>query len=135
MQFTDSTKDYATEKEVKIDCPQILSEYQKKHGLEDDNTKRKTRKKTNTASKPTRKTYLCTLDHELFESYVDESNAKYFSVGQIFWNLKYRNCKFLIVDDENKDEVEKIKQFRSTIKKTSVYLSKLYPWMYADNFF
>ena len=40
LQFTDGTKDYAAEKETKIDCPQILKEYKKKHGLEDDNTKK-----------------------------------------------------------------------------------------------
>ena len=45
LQFTDGTKDYATEKEAKIDCPQILKEYKKKHGLDSDGTKKNTRKK------------------------------------------------------------------------------------------
>ena len=40
LQFTDGTKDYTAEKEEKIDCPQILKEYKKKHGLEGDGTKK-----------------------------------------------------------------------------------------------
>ena len=89
---------------------------QKKHGLEGDGTKRNTRKKPTTGSKRISKTYVCTADHDLLQSYVDETNAKYFSVGQRFWNVKCRNCKVLIVGDENKDDVEKIKKFRPTIK-------------------
>ena len=44
LQFTDGTKDYTAEKEEKIDCPQILKEYKKKHGLEGDNTKKEKEK-------------------------------------------------------------------------------------------
>ena len=72
---------------------------------------KKYQKKTITASKHIRKTYICTVDHDLLKSYVDESNTKYFSVGQRFWNVKCRNCKVLIVGDENKDDVEKSKKF------------------------
>ena len=45
LQFTDGTKDYAAEKEAKIDCPKILKEYKKKHGLESDGTKKIPEKK------------------------------------------------------------------------------------------
>lgn len=132
LQFTDGTKDYAAEKEAKIDCPQILKEYKKKHGLEGDGAKRNTRKKTVTESKRIRKTYVCTVDHELLESYVDESNAKYFSVGQRFWNVKCRKCKVLIVGDENNDDVEKIKKFRPTIKKPAyICLNRTHGCMHA----
>ena len=121
LQFTDGTEDYAAEKEAKIDCPLILKEYKKKHGLEGDGKKGNTRKKPTTGSKRISKTYVCTADHDLLQSYVDETNAKYFSVGQRFWNVKCRNCKVLIVGDENKDDVGKIKKLRPTIK-SPVYI-------------
>ena len=132
LQFTDGTKDYTAEKEAKIDCPQILKEYKKKHGLEGDGAKRNTRKKTVTESKRIRKTYVCTVDHDLLESYVDESNTKYFSVGQRFWNVKCRNCKVLIVGDKNKDDVEKIKKFRPTMKNPAyIFLNRTHGCMQA----
>lgn len=103
LKFSDNTQELATESEAMIDCKDLLLEYKNKvlH------KKRKTRKKVVMVSI---NSYRCEIDHQNFDSFVEESNDKYFAEGTELFNVKCIDCSIKIV------EGEKIQTFRPSVK-------------------
>ena len=54
--------------------------------------------------------YRCKHNHDKFDTFEDETNDKYFTPGQLLFNVKCRGCGIKIVSGEEN------KSFRPTMK-------------------
>ena len=106
LEFSDDTQEYATEAEAKIDCADMLEEYKMKHIIVKRNVSK--RKRVVLTNKTLR--YTCECDHDKFDSYGEETNDKYFMVGQWLWNVNCRMCHMIV------GSIEREGIFRPTFK-------------------
>ena len=104
LEFSDLTKEFATESMAKIDCNDLLKEYKRKKLNNPKETNN--RKQIKTAKKEIG--YRCKNDHSSIEAFESESNKKYFSRGQMLWKVKCHDCNIVISSGDDDDGEEQL---------------------------